>query len=133
MNNPLSDTTFSFSPPIDGHYLFDLYAGDYVMIEETFADVLKDYDGFVQVIFSSYQSKNIPALKSAVHKIKPLFGFVGLLSIQAQCQDFENACQRAEFPELARSFNALKISLLEARSIIDKDKTRLTAYNLSQE
>jgi HPt (histidine-containing phosphotransfer) domain-containing protein len=131
MNNSLSDTTFSFSPPIDGKYLFDLYAGDYVMIEETFADVLKDYDDFVQVIFSSYQAKNIPALKSAIHKIKPLFGFVGLLSIQAQCQDFENACQRATFPELADSFNTLKISVLEARSIIEKEKVRLTAYNLS--
>jgi HPt (histidine-containing phosphotransfer) domain-containing protein len=131
MNNSLSDTTFSFSPPIDGKYLFDLYAGDYVMIEETFADVLKDYDSFVQVIFSSYQAKNIPALKSAFHKIKPLFGFVGLLSIQAQCQDFENACQRAEIPEWDDSFNALKISILEARSIIEKEKARLTAYNLS--
>ena len=131
MNNSLSDTTFSFSPPIDGKYLFDLYAGDYIMIEETFADVLKDYDEFVQAIFSSYQAKNIPALKSAIHKIKPLFGFVGLLSIQAQCQDFENACQRAEFCELADSFNSVKITILEARSIIEKEKTRLAAYNLS--
>jgi Hpt domain len=131
MNNSLSDTTFSFSPPIDGNYLFDLYAGDYIMIEETFADVLKDYDEFVQAIFSSYQVKNIPALKSAIHKIKPLFGFVGLLSIQAQCQDFETACQRAGIPELADSFNSLKISILEARSIVEKEKIRLTAYNLS--
>jgi HPt (histidine-containing phosphotransfer) domain-containing protein len=131
MNNSLSDTTFSFTPPIDGKYLFDLYAGDYVMIEETFADVLKDYDSFAQVIFSSYQAKNIPALKSAFHKIKPLFGFVGLLSIQAQCQDFENACQRAEIPEWDDSFNALKITILEARSIIEKEKARLSAYNLS--
>src|ERR1700744_720347 len=131
MNNPLSDTAFSFSPPIDGKYLLDLYAGDYVMIEETFADVLKDYDGFVQVILSSYQAKNIPALKSAIHKIKPLFGFVGLLFIQAQCQDFENACQRAEFSELADSFNSVKITIFEARSIIQKEKTRLPSYNLS--
>jgi len=133
MNNSLSDTTFSFNPPIDGNYLFDLYAGDYIMIEETFADVSKDYDGFVQVIFSSYQAKNIPALKSAIHTIKPLFGFVGLLSIQAQCQDFENTCQRAEFPALVESFNSLKISILEARSIIEKENARLAAYNLSLE
>ena len=131
MNNSLSDTAFSFSPPFDGNYLFDLYAGDYVMIEETFADVLKDYDEFVQVIFSCYQAKNIPALKSAIHKVKPLFGFVGLLSIQAQCQDFENACQHAESPQLAEPFNSLKVTILEARSIIEKEKTRLSSYNLS--
>lgn len=131
MNNSLSDTMFSFSPPIDGKYLFDLYAGDYVMIEETFADVLKDYDDFVQVIFSSYQAKNIPALKSAIHKIKPLFGFVGLLSIQAQCQDFENACQHSDFLALTESFNLLKANILKANSVIEGEKVRLSSYNRS--
>jgi hypothetical protein len=131
MNNPLSDTTFSFSPPIDGNYLLDLYAGDYVMIEETFADVLKDYDGFAQVIFSSYQAENIQALKSAIHKIKPLFGFVGLLSVQAKCQDFENACQHSAFTALAEPFNLLKTNILKARAVIESEKIRLSSYNQS--
>ena len=129
MNNPLSDTAFSFSPPIDGKYLFDLYAGDYVMIEETFADVLKDYDGFVQVIFSNYQAKNIPALKSAIHKIKPLFGFVGLTGLQTRCLHFENSCMDASEAQLAESFSPLERQLLEARAIIEKEKVRLTDFN----
>ena len=126
-----SHKTFIFSDAINSKYIIDLYAGDYVMIEETFADVLHEYDSFVERIVTSYHEKDIQALKSAIHKIKPLFGFVGLLSIQAQCQDFENACQRAEFPELAGSFNALKITILEARSIIEIENARLAAYNIS--
>ena len=50
MNHPSADNTFNFSPPIDSRYLIELYAGDYVMIGETFTDVLLEYDVFVQHI-----------------------------------------------------------------------------------
>src|ERR1700744_3173571 len=95
MNNAPANSTFHFSPPIDSRYLIELYAGDYAMIGETFTDVLGEYDVFVQHINDSYEQGDLVALKSAVHKIKPLFGFVGLLTLQAECQDFENSCAQA--------------------------------------
>ncbi len=125
----LSDKTFVFSHPIDNQYILELYAGDYVMIGETFTDVLQDYVGFVQKIYSSYEQEDIPALKSAVHKIKPLFGFVGLVSIESQCLQFENACQSAPFPGLAADFVALKNSLIQAKKIIETENERLLLYN----
>jgi HPt (histidine-containing phosphotransfer) domain-containing protein len=129
MNKSLSDNTFSFSEPFDSQYIFELYAGDYIMIGETFADVLNEYDEFVGTINSSFQTEDVPALKSAVHKIKPLFGFVGLLSLQAECQDFENACQHADLPGLAPSFNQLKDKLIQARSLISTEHGRLERFN----
>jgi HPt (histidine-containing phosphotransfer) domain-containing protein len=129
MNNPLSDNAFTFSPPIDSQYLIELYAGDYVMIAETFADVLQDYDDFVQQIISGYEQGDRVALKGAVHKIKPLFGFIGLLSLQAQCQDFENTCLRADPTVLAADFNLMKTSFLSVRSLIEKEKARLERFN----
>jgi HPt (histidine-containing phosphotransfer) domain-containing protein len=129
MNKSLSDNTFNFSEPFDSQYIFELYAGDYIMIGETFADVLNEYDEFVETINSSFQAENVPALKSAVHKIKPLFGFVGLLSLQAQCQDFENACQQADLPGLRPSFNLLKDKLIQARSLIRAEQARLEQFN----
>ena len=129
MNNPQSDNTFNFSPPIDSRYLIELYAGDYVMIGETFADVLKEYDVFVQHINDSYEEGDRPALKSAVHKIKPLFGFVGLLTLQAECQDFENRCLQAGADVLAASFTALKDKLLNIRTLIKTEKERLQQFN----
>ena len=129
MNKSLSDNTFNFSEPFDSQYIFELYAGDYIMIGETFSDVLNEYDEFVETINSSFQAENVPALKSAVHKIKPLFGFVGLLSLQAQCQDFENACQQADLPGLRPSFNLLKDKLIQARSLIRTEQARLEQFN----
>src|ERR1700731_311280 len=112
MKNSGADMTFTFSPPIDSRYLIDLYAGDYVMIGETFTDVLMEYDDFVQQINACYEQGDRAALKSAVHKIKPLFGFVGLLILQAECQEFENSCLRAEAGAFAANFTALKNKLM---------------------
>jgi HPt (histidine-containing phosphotransfer) domain-containing protein len=129
MERPIADKSFAFSAPINGNYVIDLYAGDYVMIEETFADVLREYDGFVQRIVLSYQEGDVPALKSAVHKIKPLFGFVGLTAIQTQCLQFENSCLTSSLTQLGESFPALQAHLLDARAIIEKEMHRLTEYN----
>ena len=129
MSNPPSYNAFHFSPPIDSKYLIELYAGDYAMIGETFTDVLTEYDVFVQHINDSYEQGDRMALKSALHKIKPLFGFVGLLTLQAECQDFENSCLQAELGDLAARFTALKDNLLKIRTLIETEKERLQQFN----
>lgn len=126
---PVSDKIFIFSDAINSQYIIDLYAGDYIMIEETFADVLHEYDAFVQIIITSYHEKDRTALKSAIHKIKPLFGFVGLTTIQSSCLQFENSCLEASEAQLAQSFSPLQEDLLNARAIIQKEKVRLTEFN----
>jgi HPt (histidine-containing phosphotransfer) domain-containing protein len=129
MEKPIDHKTFVFSDAINSNYITELYAGDYVMIEETFTDVLREYDLFVQRILTSYHDGDVPGLKSAVHKMKPLFGFVGLTALQAQCLQFENACQQAGISQLADSFPALENSLISARSIIETERSRLAEFN----
>jgi HPt (histidine-containing phosphotransfer) domain-containing protein len=129
MDKRLSDNTFVFSDAINSQYIIDLYAGDYVMIEETFADVLNEYNAFVERIITTYHQKDLQALKSAIHKIKPLFGFVGLTTIQASCLEFENSCLQATDAQLAESFPPLKDQLLKARAVIEKEKIRLADFN----
>lgn len=125
----MSDKTFVFSEAINSQYIIELYAGDYVMIEETFTDVLLEYDGFVQKINSCFLAEDVTALKSAVHKIKPLFGFVGLTDLQALCLRFENACQGVDCSQLAAGYAALFEKLVQAKSIIAQEQARLVAFN----
>lgn len=129
MDQPLSHKEFTFSDAINSRYIIDLYAGDYIMIEETFGDVLREYDGFVERILTSYHENDRPALKSAIHKIKPLFGFVGLTSIQALCLQFENTCLDAPEAVLAAAFPSLEVQLRQARGVIEIEKGRLEAFN----
>lgn len=128
MSNAPANNTFQFSPPIDSNYLIELYAGDYDMIGETFTDVLAEYDVFIQHLNDSYAGGDRAALKSAVHKIKPLLGFVGLLNLQAECQDFENSCLHIGAGVLASSFTALKHRLMSIRTLIETEKARLEAF-----
>lgn len=126
----MSAKAFVFSDAINGQYVIELYAGDYVMIEETFTDVLLEYDGFVQRIQKSFQEGDPGVLKSAIHKIKPLFGFVGLTDIQALCLRFENACQGVSAcAALKDDYGVLFEKLLEAKGIIREEQARLTLFN----
>jgi HPt (histidine-containing phosphotransfer) domain-containing protein len=129
MENPLSHIPFVFGDAINGQYIMDLYAGDYVMIEETFDDVLREYDFFVERIITTYHEGDADGLKSAVHKMKPLFGFVGLTALQAQCLQFENCCKTMSPAELIAAFTPLKRQMLEAKAIIEKEKVRLAEFN----
>ena len=130
MTKPMSDKAFVFSKAINSHYIIELYAGDYVMIEETFTDVLLEYDGFIQKINTSFHEGDPGVLKSAVHKIKPLFGFVGLTDLQAQCVYFENACGNAtSCSSLTADYNSLFTELVKAKAIIQEEQARLVLFN----
>ncbi|HEY4062574.1 MAG TPA: Hpt domain-containing protein [Puia sp.] len=125
------DRTFTFNQLINSQYINDLYEGDYIMIEETFADVLKEYDNFLQNINTCYQAEDVPAFKSAVHKIKPLCGYVGLTGLQSRCQSFEDNCagEGVVFRSLEKEAVDLIDHLRQAKSIIAEEKARLTQFN----
>jgi hypothetical protein len=132
MEKPLSNTNFTFCDAIDSEYIIDLYAGDYIMIEETFNDVLREYDEFVNKIIVSFAEGDLSALRGAVHKMKPLFGFVGLTQQQGQCLQFENGCLAMTGGQRADAFAALEKMLLGTKSIIEEESRRLAKFNAGQ-
>ncbi|HLI93169.1 MAG TPA: Hpt domain-containing protein [Puia sp.] len=129
MDNTRTDKTFNFNPPIDNQYLIELYAGDYSMIGETLSEVLLVYDDFVENVCSGFERGDLLSLKGAVHKLKPLFGFVGLPCLEAQCRTFESNCMLADSKTLAIEFNQLKDSILSIKSFLETEKARLEAFN----
>ena len=129
MEKPLSNTTFAFCDAINSEYIIDLYAGDYIMIQETFEDVLREYDDFIDRIITTYHEEDVNALKSAIHKVKPLFGFVGLTTHQSACLEFENTCLTMNPAELAFAFSPLEKMMREAKAVIEKEGQRLAAFN----
>lgn len=130
MNTPNGNKAFIFNEEIDAQRISELYSDDYVYIEEVFDTVLQEYEVLADNICSCHASGNLPALKSAVHKIKPMFGFVGLIGMQDQCQQFENSCQAAtSFDSLAGDYELLKVNLIKNKLLIEKEKGRLELFN----
>lgn len=129
MSQEAHHTGFVFNKTINSNYINELYESDYVMIEETFADVLKEYDAYLQNMHTCLQAEDVAALKSAVHKIKPLSGYVGLTELQTRCQEFENKCQGADFRSIQNEGIELINHLTQAKALILEEKTRLSAFN----
>lgn len=130
MNSYANGKSFSFNDEISAQSINDLYGDDYTYIEEVFDTVLKEYELLANNISSCYASQDVPALKAAVHKIKPIFGFVGLLAVQQQCQQFENICHSAASVDfLVNDFGSLKNSLIKSKSLIEDEKKKLELFN----
>ena len=129
--NPASDNkAFVFNELINSQYLNDLYGDDLQYIEEVFGTVLNEYETMAEQIFTSFSSKDITSLKKAVHKIKPIFGFVGLLSIQEQCQEFEKSCdQNSSIDCLSKDFIPLKNNIIKGKLLIEEEKGKLALFN----
>jgi HPt (histidine-containing phosphotransfer) domain-containing protein len=130
MNNQVRDNPFIFNEEIDPQGITDLYGDDYAYMEEVFDTVLKEYDPLINHILVAFNHSDLVALKSAVHKIKPVFGFVGLLKLQEECQRFEQVCQpSASFDMIVPEYTAMKNKLTRAKSIIEEEKKKLELFN----
>src|ERR1700730_7199469 len=130
MNNLKVSNAFVFNAEIDTNYLNSLYGDDYIYLQEVVDTVLKDYQSLTDNIEYSYTSGNLTSLGSAVHKIKPVFGFVGLTVVQQQCQHFDQICGTVSSPDkLAGDFETLKNKIFESKLLIEEEKKRLEIYN----
>jgi HPt (histidine-containing phosphotransfer) domain-containing protein len=130
MNNLKTANAFVFNPEIDRNYLFSLYGDDYNYVQEVFETVLCDYQSLIENIELGYSSGNISALKAAVHKIKPVFGFVGLTAVQEQCQEFEKICGTVSSQDqLAGEFETLKNKIFQSKQLIEEEKKKLELFN----
>jgi len=128
MNSGANHKHFTFSHPFNSQYINELYEDDHALIDETFADVIKEYSPMLQDVYVCYRAGDIRALKSAVHRIKPLLGYVGLTTIQSECQQFESNCERDVFPSLHDDFATLSASLSSAKALIEEEKARLEVF-----
>jgi len=121
---------FIFNEKMDKDTLYGLYTDDFPYIEEIFATTLQHFDADFGAVQLACEQENVDDLKRAVHKIKPTFGFVGLLETQACCKKFEDDCSRAtSFTQLADEYTIIKNMLLEAKDIIQSEYLRLKAFN----
>lgn len=121
---------FIFNEKIDGDYLFSLYADDYPYIEEIFGTTLQHFDEDYETLKSAFATGSLVDLKRASHKIKPTFGFVGLISTQEQVKEFEDLCQKVQHTdELTDDFKQILTTLADSKDIITSEYQKLKAFN----
>jgi HPt (histidine-containing phosphotransfer) domain-containing protein len=121
---------FIFNEKMDKDTLYGLYTDDFPYIEEIFATTLQHFDTDFGAVQLAYENGNTEDLKRAIHKIKPTFGFMGLLETQAICKKFEDECAGAtSITDITNEYTYIKNTLLEAKDIIQSEYQRLKAFN----
>lgn len=129
MNPARAYKKFIFNEKIDEDYLFSLYQDDYEYIAEIFnssLDSLKEETGHFATAF---ESADIILLKNVTHKIKPIFGFTGLLHHQEMLTRFEQICSNASgISNVTIQYMEVNEILKEGKTILKEDFNRLTEF-----
>jgi HPt (histidine-containing phosphotransfer) domain-containing protein len=121
---------FIFNEKMDKEALYSLYTDDFAYIEEIFATILQHFDADFSTVQLAFENKNMEDLKRAIHKIKPTFGYTGLLETQSMCKNFEDQCAgTASITDITEAYIHIKNELLEAKDILQNEHIRLKAFN----
>jgi hypothetical protein len=129
MNPAKAHKKFIFNENIDEDHIYGLYEQDYTYIAEVFNSSLESLKEESGHFATAYESSDIPALKRATHKIKPLFGFTGLLHHQEMMARFEHLCESASSTSnITMQYMELIEVIKEGRNILKEDCNRLTEF-----
>jgi len=124
---------FRFHTSLQVDFLDDLYAGDWSYAESVFGNVLEEIPRLMTLAAKELEKGSADGLRQALHKAKPLFGYVGLPETQAMIQAMENNCKHGTMNgSMHHDFEKLQIKI-DADSVILKDELkRLTEYNKNE-
>ena len=111
-------------------FLEDLYAGDTVMAEEIFLSSLDQLEESITMADLHVILKDTESLRGVIHRIKPVFGYMGLLFVQELVQQFEERCvPERRMEELENAWYYLRQIMCDASRQARKECTRLNEFN----
>jgi Hpt domain len=120
---------YVYSGRFDTAFLNELYAEDVESAAEVFESSLKLISSESINAEANFRQGDIESLRKLFHKIKPLFGYVGLLKVQELVQHFENACHSANnIEELRKEYDELNIMINESVNIIRQELIRMKMF-----
>lgn len=130
MRNEVDKIQFSFSPHLDVDFLAGLYDADFEQAEMVFDTSAEQIRVELQNVKDFFQAGDVAGLKKVIHKMKPLFGYVGLNKIISDFAAFEEVCATAEnISQTENGFNHIVTIAKEALQTIDSEAKRLKQFN----
>ncbi len=121
---------YEFSESFDRQFLADLYGNDSAAAEEIFGSSLLQIREELASVEEKAARGDVEGIRRTFHKIKPLFGYMGLLSIQDFVQQFEDRCrQPATLEDIQTPFENIMEIMREAISRARQEHQKLKDYN----
>ena len=122
-------SAFQFNEKLDIGFLNDLFEGDLEYATVVFGDFLKAIPQYWEEVEQAYYNHKVSELRSAVHKTKTLFGYVGHMKVLEVFQAFENQCDTVnDSKQLENDFINLQKMKDGAQEIVEQEYQRLKQH-----
>ncbi|MEO8582330.1 MAG: hypothetical protein ABI415_00965 [Flavitalea sp.] len=129
MKHQPGDKKFIFDENIDKEFIYSLYEDDYTYITEVFYSCLESVNEGIPVLHHAFELGDVLMVKQAAHKLKPVFGFTGLLNQQDTIGIFENVCVNISAIDVVKNeFEELMNQIIRGRNILEKEGKRLQQF-----
>ena len=130
MNKGEPQILFAFSPELDIAFLQDLYGDDLQQAEMIFESSLNQLKVDLPVAETKFHDGDLSGLKKVIHKLKPVFGYVGMNDLQERYREFEDGCAQAQSAaEIEPTFSHIIRISEQAIQKIDAELNRIKQFN----
>lgn len=130
MHNEDHKILYAFSSDLDVDFLQELYGEDLQQAEMVFESSVEQLHKELNLGETRFHAGDTAGLKKVIHKMKPLFGYIGLNEIMAEFAAFEDVCLKAtHISETENGFNDIKMLTEQSIQKIEKEIKRLKQYN----
>jgi hypothetical protein len=124
------DIHYVFSDHFDRQFLDELYAGDTKAAAEIFLSSLLQIGEELTLAEERAGAGDVNGLRRIFHKIKPLFGYMGLISIQDFVLHFEDQCgDSVLMTDVQIAYDNIKEIIRGALSLVREEHHKLSDYN----
>ncbi len=131
MYNEDQKIVFLFSPKLNIDFLKELYGDDLQQAETVFESVIQQLGHEQQLAENRFHEGDMPGLKKVIHKMKPLFGYIGLNEFMEEFAQFERVCMESETASAAENqFRHIQVITTEAIKTAENEFLRLKQYNI---
>lgn len=117
---------FAFDERLDTEFLLSLYDGDAEHASIVFSQFLQMAPALMKEIDESYNTGIVESFRQKVHKLKPVFSFVGLTQLTTRAEALEKMCKEtSQIDEVGEMYKDLKYNYSQNFPIIENELKRL--------
>jgi|SRR6185437_412530 len=122
----MENDSLIFDQRLDNEFLQSIYEGDAEHAMVVFSQFLQMVPPMMKDIDESYKAGIVEDFRKKVHKVKPVFSFVGLTTLTKKAELLETKCKEvSEISDISNLYKELKNQYSLGFPIIEKEVKRL--------
>lgn len=122
----MKDLKITFDPRLDAEFLNSIYEDDIEHLMIVFTQFLKTMPAMMTEMEAAFHAGDVEFFRQKVHRVKPVFSFVGLTQITEKAEILEKKCKQVnEIFEVSDLYEDLKNQYSQSFVIVQNEVIRL--------